>query len=64
MEGIDCPSDATKDSVLRVANCYQMTQLYQGRCGWNNAYCVEVLVICLMSLINCVLLSYLLTVDM
>ena len=63
MEERLCPNTVTAQ-VLRVQNCFQMVNLYHGFCGWNDLYCVQVLIIGTMCFINAVLLVYLLFIDL
>ncbi len=48
-------------AVIRVINCFVCVR--ENVTGWNGCYCTEVLLMCTLSLINAILLSYLLCID-
>ena len=52
---------AGANKVFRWANCFQ--QVAHNEPGWDAAYCTEVLIIGFLSLVNALLLSYLLYID-
>lgn len=53
--------DCGGSKVFRVLNCFQ--QIAAGACGWTTGYCIQLMIILTLSLLNFSLLLYLLIND-